>query len=164
MRKFLAFIVALFIALPALAQSKVVPTNIQLFGPAQTTNETVTDTAGAPKWIGSVLSGSTHFFPFSKGVAPVASARLLVLWAPRNVANYVRLVSADSGPTNIVELARLQSNGNMGPSAQAIDVTQVMNNLITAGVDKQVGFQIGGDGINAWTLYEVQLEINYRID
>ncbi len=161
MRSIFAFVLAFF--LTSAYAGPVIVTNIQLFGPAQTTNETVTDTAGTPKWIGSVLSGSTHFFPFSKGVAPVASARLLVLWAPRNVANYVRLVTADNGPTNIVEIARVQSNGNMGPTAQAIDITQVMNNLITAGIDKQIGFQIGGDGINAWTLYEVQLEINYRL-
>lgn len=157
-----AFVFAVF-CIPSFAQNKVFATNIQLFGPAQTTNETVTDTAGAPKWIGSVLSGSTHRFQFSKGFLQVESARLLVLWAPRNVANYVRLVSADDGPSNIVEVARIQSNGNMGPTAQAVDVTQVLNNLIAAGVDKQLGFQIGGDGLNAWTLYEVQLEINYRL-
>lgn len=161
MKKLFALAFAVFLS--SAFAGPVIATNIQLFGPAQTTNETVTDTAAAPKWIGSVLSGSTHRFPFSRGMAPVASARLLVLWAPRNVSNYVRLVSADDGPSNIVELARVQSNGNMGPTAQAVDVTQALNNLIAAGVDKQVGFQIGGDGLNAWTLYEVQLELNYQL-
>lgn len=139
----------------------IIPTNIQLFGPAQTSGSAITDTAASPKWVGMVLSGSTHRTLFSKGVLPVESARMLVLWAPRNTANYVRFVSCDDGPTNIVELARVQGNGNMGPSAQAVDITTALNGLISAGVDKQIGFQIGGDGVNTWTLYEVQLEINY---
>lgn len=140
-----------------------IPTCINLFGPSQTAGSVITDTAGSPKWIGAVLSGSTHFFPFSSGVAPVERARLVVLWAPRNVANYVQLVSADLGPSNLVEIARVQGNGNMGPSVQAVDITNAFNALVAAGVDKQIGFRIGGDGINQWTLYEVQLELNYEV-
>lgn len=141
----------------------IIPTNINLFGPAQTAQSVVADVAAAPKWVGLALSGSTHRFPFSAGVAPVGSARLLVLWAPRNTTNYVRLVAFDDGPTNIVEIARVQGNGNMGPSVQGIAITDQLNALRANGVDKQLGFQIGGDGVNQWVLYEVQLEINYDL-
>lgn len=141
----------------------IIPSNIQLFGPAQTASSAIADTASSPKWVGQVLSGSTHRVPFSKGLPLVDSARMLVLWAPRNTANYVRFVSCDDGPSNIVELARVQGNGNMGPSAQAVDITSALNGLIAAGVDKQIGFQVGGDGVNQWVLYEVQLEVNYEV-
>lgn len=141
----------------------ILPSNIQLFGPAQTSQSAIVDTASAPKWVGQVLSGSTHRLHFSKSLPPVESARMLVLWAPRNTANYVRFVSCDDGPSNIVELARVQGNGNMGPTAQAVDITAALNSLTAAGVDKQIGFQIGGDGVNQWVLYEVQLEINYEV-
>jgi hypothetical protein len=141
----------------------ILPVPYQLFGPAQTPQSVVSDIAGAPKWVGLALSGSTHRFHFAGGIAPVDSARLLVVWASRNTANYLRLVACDDGPSNIIEIARIQGNGAMGPSVQAIDITAALNALIAAGVDKQIGFQIGGDGINQWTLHEVQLEINYEV-
>lgn len=162
MKKYVAFFLGLAIAGLSWAQ-QIVPTNIQLFGPAQTPSSVIADTAASPKWVGMALSGSTHRFPFSTPMAPVSSARLLVLWASRNTANYVQLVTADDGPSNITEIVRVQGNGSMGPSVQGVDITAQLNALIAAGVDKHLGFRIGGDGINQWVLYEVQLEINYAV-
>lgn len=137
----------------------IIPTNINLFGPAHSA-ACITQKTSAFQFVGDVLSCSTHRMPFSR-MAPVESARMLVLWAPRNVANIVRLIACDDGPSNIVEIARIVGNGNMGPTGQACDIAACLNTLIAGGVDKQIGFQIAGDGVNAWTLYEVQLEINY---
>lgn len=141
----------------------IIPAVYKLYGPAQTPSMIVTDTASDPKFIGQVLSGSTQFFNFSDGLTPVSKARLLVLWASRNVANYVQLIKCDSGPSNIEEVARIQGNGNMSVSVQAVDVTNQLNALIAAGQNKQLGFRIGGDGVNQWALYGVQLEVDYLV-
>lgn len=139
----------------------VIPTCINLFGPAHAA-DSVTQKSSAFDWIGTTLSCSTHRFPFSR-MAPIDSARMLVLWASRNTANKVRLVACDDGPSNVVEIARINGNGNMGPSGQSCDITQALNDLIAEGCDRQIGFQIAGDGVNQWTLYEVQLEIHYEV-
>lgn len=141
---------------------KHVPFNIQLFGPAHAA-DAVSDVASSPKWIGSVLSNSTYWLEMSHGLAELAKARFTVFWTPRNTANYVRLVHADNGPSNIVEIARIQSNGLMTPTGQAVDVTAAMNALIAAGVDKHIGFQVGGDGVNQWTMNNVRLEMIFKV-
>ncbi len=141
----------------------IVPSNFQLFGPSQTSGAILSQITSSPVWVGAALTGSTHLFHFSKGMATADRAFLRVLWVPRNTNNYVQLVHFDDGPTNIVEMKRLQGNGSMNPANQGILVTDEFNSLVAAGVDKNIGFRIGGDGIIQWTLLEVQLEIDFSI-
>lgn len=145
------------------AKAASIPTVVNLFGPAQTPQSVLNGVTAAPQFVGMALTGSTHWFKFSQNMRPVVDARLLVVWASRNVSNYIRIIHFDNGPANIVEIGRIYGNGSMNPSGQALDFTQNFNNLVTQGIDKHIGFQIGGDGVNQWTLYEVQLELNFDI-
>lgn len=139
------------------------PTPYHLFGPAQTTNSQINGITGAPQFVGIALTGSTYPFNFHKSIPYADKAFLRVLWASRNINNYVRLVAFDDGPSNIVEIARVQGNGSMSPNNQGVDFTAAFNTLVTAGIRKNIGFQVGGDGINQWTIQAVRMEIDYDI-
>lgn len=160
MKKFLA--VLSLVAWSANAQT-IVPVPFYLFGPAQTTSSQINGISGAPQWVGIVLTGSTYHFNFDNNVLPAQKASMRVLWSSRNTANYVQLVAFDDGPVNVVEIARVQGNGSMTPANQIVDFTAVFNDLRAAGVRKNLGFRVGGDGINQWTLNAVRLEINYQL-
>lgn len=87
----------------------------------------------------------------------------MLCWIPRNTNTIVRVINFDNGPTNIVEMGRMNSNGSMTPSCQAMDLTSQFLQLKLNQVGKHIGFQIADDGVNPWTLYEVQLEVTYEV-
>lgn len=133
------------------------------FGPAQTSQSIINGVTGAPAWVGVALTGSAYPMWFNHEHLEAEKALFRVLWASRNTANYVQLVSCDDGPSNIVELKRLQGNGSMTPANQAIDVTAEYNALVAAGQFKNLGFRIGGDGVNQWSLMAVRLELTLKL-
>jgi len=140
-----------------------IPTTYQLFGPAHE-KDGITAVHGATyKAVGACFSCSTVHIPFSQGLPPVERAWLRACWIPRNVAVSIRLIQFDGGPVNIVEMGRVNGNGSMNPTCTIVDATSHFNALVSAGIDKHLGFQIADDGVNVWTLYEVQLDVVYRI-
>ncbi|MCT4492638.1 hypothetical protein [Bosea minatitlanensis] len=81
----------------------------------------------------------------------IHSARWWVAWNPNATtpsANGVRLVTADSGPTNIVAFigATLTRASTTSPVVDAVDITSAMQDLLDARVRKTIGHQIVGNG------------------
>lgn len=146
-----------------LGNNMILPVTYQLFGPAHTTSSALTAITGSSVFVGLALTSSTQLLRFSEGLPPVRRAFLRVVWSSRNTANYIRLIHCDDGPTNLTTMKILQGNGSMFPANQGIDITSEFNDLITLGVNKNIGFQVGGDGLNQWTLYEVQIEVEYEV-
>jgi hypothetical protein len=112
-------------------------------------------------WGGDCLSSSTGRMRFDLLTdAILIHAKLLFEWtpnAPGAPKSGVRLVHMDDGPTNITEIWAVESN-TMTPIVSSYDVTADIQALITAGVDKQLGFQVHGDGTNSCTIYGAILE------
>lgn len=140
-----------------------IPVTYQLFGPAHDKDGITAVHGGTFKAVGACFSCSTVHFPFSQSLPPVERAWVRVCWVPRNIAAVVRLIQFDGGPINIVEMGRVHGNGSMTPTCPIIDATSHFNALVSAGIDKHIGFQIADDGVNVWTLYEAQLDVVYRL-
>lgn len=138
-----------------------IPTTVQLFGPVHA-NGAVTDNATTPKFIGNALSCSCHPMHFELPMAPIHSAYVRVIWAPGNAANYINVTSADDGPSNIQVLGVIQGANVATPVPGGVWITDQLKALQAAGVMKQIGFQLGGNG-SAVTVYEVELQINFCI-
>ena len=146
------------------AFAQVLPVTYQLFGPAHAADGVTSIHGGIWKAPGSCFTCNTQWFPFEHVVPSPRSVRFLICWVPRNTTTQVRVINFDNGPTNIVEMGRMNSNGAMGPTCQAMDLTSQFLQLKLNQVGKHIGFQIVDDGVNQWTLYEAQLEVTYEIE
>lgn len=147
----------------AFAGQQVIPVTYQLFGPAHAADGVTSNHGWTWKAPGSCFTCSTQWFPFEHNLPTPISVRFMLCWIPRNTNTIVRVINFDNGPTNIVEMGRMNSNGSMTPSCQAMDLTSQFLQLKLNQVGKHIGFQIADDGVNPWTLYEVQLEVTYEV-
>lgn len=114
---------------------------------------------------GSALTAATKLFRFDFGVLPARSARLRMVWTSATDQHYARLVHADDGPSNIVEMGVIRSRGRGLdlPDNQVVDVTQAFNELRAGRVYKNIGFQLHGDGATEVAVWEARLEIVYEV-
>jgi hypothetical protein len=147
----------------AFSTQQVIPVTYQLFGPAHAADGVTSIHGAIWKAPGSCFTCNTQWFPFEHNVPAPRSVRFLICWIPRNTNTIVRVINFDNGPTNIVEMGRMNSNGSMTPSCQAMDLTSQFLQLKLNQVGKHIGFQIVDDGVNQWTLYEAQLEVTYEV-
>lgn len=162
MKKLLAFVFLVSAAFFSHA-GYAIPVTYQLFGPAHEKDGITAIHGVTYKAVGACFSCSTVHIPFSQSLPFAERAWVRVCWVPRNIATTARLIQFDGGPINIVEMGRVYSNGAMTPTCPIIDVTSHFNALVSAGIDKHLGFQMADDGVNNWTLYEVQLDVVYRL-
>lgn len=137
------------------------PTTVQLFGPVHA-NGAVSDSATTPKFIGNALSCSMHTLDFDKPMAEIESAYVRVIWVPGSAANFINVVHADNGPQNITTIGQIIGENLNTPRVSGVFITEQIQALQAAGVAKNIGFQIGGNG-TSMTLFEVELQINFRI-
>lgn len=131
---------------------------VQFYGPVQ--NEGI-NLATSATWTihGAATSTSFKKFWFNRAWKNISWAALRVEWIPTVRANCIRLIAADDGIVNIQQLAEIVGTDNRNPVASAADVTTALRTLARAGVPKQIGWQVRGDGRTALRVYQVYLEI-----
>jgi len=135
------------------------PQFVQLFGPVQ--NEGSLFVAQGPNWHwpGAATTASTKTFNFQFKFPRLMLATYRVIWATPNTNTYISLLQCDDGPTNISNLLQIQGNGSGNPTNSAVDITSALNQLVTNGVYKTLGFQLWDDGVSPARIYEVRLEL-----
>ena len=109
---------------------------------------------------GAALSASVKRFRFELGWQPVREARFVAIWTSNYPVNVIRVVHMDSGPTNIVQMGRIDGVTSNSPRPGAVDITAAYNALVAARTMKFIGYQVWTDGVVPWTLYDVHLELN----
>lgn len=110
---------------------------------------------------GSALTASSVRFHADLGLRPIKKALWVLVWNPNTTSGYtaVRLVTADNGPANLVEIARISNNNYTSPKVDAVDITADLNALIAAGRFKQILQQTAGNGANGALIYASWIEI-----
>ncbi len=143
-------------------QQQVYPQTINLFGPVQA-GAALTQTAGSNwQFVGNALTASTKYFPFAEGKYPdVHWARFVVVWGPGSVNNKIKFISADGGPTNFQDIGMVTGQATPNPVVSDVGVTAQLQQLVTNGVSKHIGFIAQGDG-TPFLLNEVRLEILWK--
>jgi hypothetical protein len=127
-------------------------------GQASGTHWTYLATACTPSF-------TTYFWSQLKAAgAEILFARALIAWNPDTDASPtgLRLISADDGPANLIEIHRWLESNYHTPKVDAFDMTTTMQAMLAAGIYKHIGFQTIGNGANGPIIYEVRLEIIWR--
>lgn len=101
-------------------------------------------TANTLQWYGQLVDSDRLYY-----------ARWVCAWNPRG-AGEVRLVQADSGPSNIVDIATFSRNQKT-PLVDAVDITATLKAIKT---QKTIGHQ-GGNG--APLIYSSVIELVYSV-
>jgi hypothetical protein len=113
-------------------------------------------------WGGNALTASAFKVYFDKLTgAQIIFARVVFTWtpnAPGAPTSGVRLVHFDDGPANITEIIAFEDN-DMTPIVSTQDITADLQALLAAGVVKQLGYQVHGDGSNSCTIYGALIEV-----
>lgn len=112
-------------------------------------------------WPGDVLSTSVKAIRADLGgFARIAYARIVAVWTCQQGA-VLRVVKADSGPTNIENVGAWVYPSVIGtPSVSGVDITAGLQEVIDCGIWKQIGIQLSGAG----TLNRATIEITWEID
>jgi hypothetical protein len=130
-----------------------------LFGPAQGSGALVNSSPPSFTFPGSALTANTKRLPFHIPHKQVQFAAWTLTWTPNSANNVCRLVHFDPGPTNIVEICRINGSSIGTPTTGLCDITVAINALIAAQAQKHIGHQFWGDGVTAWTLYSSHIEL-----
>lgn len=150
---------------PAPPASGIFPVSYEFFGPFPDGGLVPQGTAGAYGWAEDATSASIQVLNIDQGVpsdwATALFAEWRLVWLPANASNGVRLVHADSGPSNITQIAEFTGNAGGTPTNTAVDVTADLNALVAAGVWKQLGMQVKQAG--GLTIYQSRLEVVWQI-
>lgn len=123
------------------------------------------NTSKTPWFSGIALSASMHVINAMNNWligSKITYARWVVAWNPNtntDVKTGLLLVTADSGPTNILEVARIEHSNYMNPRVDAVDVTSVLNGMIQGGVWKQIGQQTFGNATTGPLVYSSTIEV-----
>lgn len=141
----------------------IIPIVYQMFGPVQADGGEENMYNTAYTFIGNALSANTKVFPFSMGLPFAVKATWRHIWTPNSNQTFVRLVHMDGGPTNITQIVEVQSGGTATPVVEIRDFTGAFNDLVTAKIDKQIGFQVKDNNTLTSTIYESRLEIWYKV-
>lgn len=135
--------------------------NVNLFGPVQA-NGAMSQVPGTDfGFQGSALTASTKYFRFDFDHLEVATARAVIVWAPGSASNELELIKFTDGPANVERIGHLLGANLSTPTAQAIDLTAAWQAMVNAKQARHVGFRMKGP--TTYTLYEVRLEITYKI-
>lgn len=113
---------------------------------------------------GVALSANTFTFNPINGWmrgSKIVYARWVLAWNPNTGSSPtgVRLVSADSSPTNIIEMARIDGSNYNTPRVDAVDITNQMQAIVDGGIWKSIGQQTYGNGANGCLIYASWIEI-----
>jgi hypothetical protein len=141
------------------------PANYQLFGPVQEEGA-LRGKIGSTWWFPPVaFTASTKRFDFSIGYPRAGTALWRLIWKPGDggEASIARLVHMDDNSGNITEIARINGQSQYLLSHDAVYVTNQINELVDAKVNKNIGYQMQDNGVNEWTIYESRLEINWKL-
>lgn len=149
----------------------IIPANFELFGPVQGGIGYQQGFGGAlvgnpPKdWVapGQALSGTDVSMYFSLGkFAPVKFARWLSVWMTDNKSVALRLVNADNGAINIVPMALIAGKGDNRPHPVEVIITDQINTLAAAGVNKNLFLQWRADA-GRMILWKSVIEVYYEV-
>lgn len=95
--------------------------------------------------------------------ASIVSAKWRVCWLPNITGasqTAVRLVSAESGPSNLQQLAAFfAGNNTTNPLNDAADITAAMQALVAQGDFFQLIHQTAGDNVKAPLIYSSAIEL-----
>lgn len=160
MLKRLALLLAMLSPVQAFAGMSYMPANWELYGADPYSGTALQASSGNWVWPGSVLSTSVRAFPAQFPMLDIKSARLVVVWTPQANAA-VRLVTSDSGPSNVQNCgAWVVPTTVVGtPTVSASDATACLNQVIQSGQWKQLGWQVSGNS----TIHRVTLEIIWEV-
>lgn len=110
---------------------------------------------------GAALTASSFRFRGDKITKRIISASWIIVWNPSTTGGYtaVRLIKADDGPSNHIEIARVQHNNYTSPKVDVVDMTYQLNYLIDNKQYKQILQQTAGNGANGPLIYASWIEI-----
>ncbi|HET7736440.1 MAG TPA: hypothetical protein VFK52_10720 [Nocardioidaceae bacterium] len=133
---------------------------IDLIGP-NPAGVTMGTNGGTYAWPGDALSASVAVLLGNvANLRPVVFARWVLVWTPGNVNNGVRLVSADSGPTNIVQISEDTGDSTATPIVHTATITDDLNAIIAADAFKNIGYQVKVSA--AFEVYQSRLELVWK--
>lgn len=109
---------------------------------------------------GTALSANVSVLHADKPMKLLTYARWVLAWNPNTGASPtgVRLIHADQGPSNIVQIAEFRATNKNTPKVDGIEITNELNALISAGLWKQLGHQTFGNGANGALIYSSVIE------
>lgn len=112
---------------------------------------------------GNALSASViPLWPNYIGGTKIKYARWVLVWNPNTdvVSTKVRLIKADSGITNVEEIAQISRSNYHNPTVNGVDITIALQSILDSGLSwKQLGQQTIGNGKNGCLIYASWIEI-----
>lgn len=136
-----------------------IQTEVTLYRNAQTALQGSTDGA-AWAWPGVAFTAGTAVFYF-KPEYVIHFARWVTAWNPNTMGSPtgVQLVHADSGPEHTQAIAECLRSDRTRPLVDGINITNVMQALCLAGVQKTLAIRTAGNGVNGCLIYSSVIEI-----
>jgi hypothetical protein len=134
-----------------------------LFGPVDDAGALTQIASNVWQWPGSCVTAHCAIFPVKVGLRPLQSMTWRMCFRQPVGRVLFRLVACLNGPTNIVEMAEIDSN-NKPPGIDVwncpVDVTDNVQAYFAANCTQtcSLGFQVNGDHTNAYTLFSGRLE------
>ena len=117
-------------------------------------------------WPGDALSASVMPLRGDLLTARLRYARWVLTWNPCTLdpafPTGTRLVSADHGPSNLSEIARIRSPEDQpctNPRVDAVEITGALNEILDAKILKQIGQQTFGNEANGCLIYASWIEM-----
>jgi len=91
----------------------------------------------------------------------VVSAKWILVWNPFTAISPtgVRLVKMDDGPTNLVQLARIDGANTITPKVDSVILTNEFVIMASEGITKQIGQQTYGNGVWGGLIYASWIEL-----
>lgn len=130
-----------------------------------TNNPLVGNPSAVWNWPGKCLTAQSVVFPYP-ACLNIKSAKWRLTWNP-NVNDgvsqtAVRLVSANSGPSNVQQIAAFFHANYTNPLNDAVDITQALRSLVdTSGEMFQILHQTAGNAFVGPLIYSSALEVVY---
>lgn len=115
--------------------------------------------SGAWHWPGVAFSASQAWMYFNEDLC-LKHARWVLAWNPNADASPtgVRLVMADSGPSNVQVLEQFIQANRRTPMVSAVDITHKFNILNTNNIPKSIAMQTVGTGALKALVYSSVIE------
>lgn len=119
-------------------------------------------------WPGSCDTAHIAVFQIEEGMAPLLFANFRMAFRQPLGRTIFRCVACLDGPTNIVELGRIDSDdmpAGISVWNAAVVITQPVTEFFAAncGTECNVGWQICGDNTNPFTVYSARLEFTWQV-
>lgn len=132
-----------------------VQTRHDLNGPNGGTGLSISSTAGSYVFLGDALTAHTEQFwfdQFPERWRPVLLAKWRLVWTPNDPSNGMRLIHADSGPSNVVEIHEFTGLSDVNPIISEYDLTTEFNSLIGSPDWKTIAHQgkVSTGSVDLW--------------